>query len=68
MKNKATLMALMALAMMDSPNRGARYEPDNKQIKPIIPKGLKEFEIDGHKVFALNHKNALRKVKKLQFN
>lgn len=65
MKNKATLMGLMALGMMDSPYRGIRYEPDTKEVKKVIPKGLKEFEIDGHKVFALNHRNALRKVKKL---
>lgn len=37
-----------------------------KRIFPIIPKGMKRFEINGHVIHALNEKNAQRKASKLQ--
>ncbi len=64
------LAALSALAESTEfkASKGRKFEPDLMPPKKVIPKGLKEFEIDGHKVLALNYKNALKKVKKLQFN
>ena len=44
-----------------------RFEEIRKQKQLEIKKknGLKEFNIDGKKVFAINMKNAIRKAKKL---
>ena len=60
----------MAAAMMMEPlnspaesNRGRKYVPEKDHKKPI-PKGHKEFNIDGQIVYALNYKNALKKIKK----
>lgn len=35
------------------------------EIERKKEQGLKEFNIDGHRVLALNQKNAIRKIKKL---
>jgi hypothetical protein len=71
MRNKM-LLAMMALAAIEpldydpygSKRRGRKYVPEKDPEKPI-PKGHKEFNINGQIVYALNYKNALKKVKKL---
>lgn len=37
-----------------------------KDKSKILPNGLKEFNIDGHRIYAINLKNALRKAKKIK--
>lgn len=63
MRNKM-LLAMMAFADLDAPKRGRKYVPEKDPVIPI-PKGHKEFNINGQIVYALNYKNALKKAKKL---
>jgi hemolysin activation/secretion protein len=63
---------LMAAMMSDGQRKEewqpqARPKPQPKKPQPkkqIIPKGLKCFDIDGIEVWAINEKNARRKLKK----
>jgi len=63
-KGKAMMMAAMAAAMMggsmgyESPSQ---FHDDGKPLKKVLPKGMKEFIIDGKVYHAINYKNALRK-------
>jgi hypothetical protein len=75
-KMKGYLAAMMAMSMMtgsmpivikedESPERIKKRINLNKTIRQI-KRGMKEFEIDGYKVHALNYKNALRKIDRLK--
>lgn len=70
-----TIAFLMSEISEDFYMKSCRKEPMSEQelrdkIKKQlenkkIPKGCKEFVIDGIKVYALNEKNAIRKVKNI---
>jgi hypothetical protein len=77
MYGKAGLLLAMAAAMSgndfyDSKNvRGLRIKPpltekEKSEIKrkQSLSKGLKEFNIKGQKIYALNEKNAIKKYNK----
>ncbi len=79
MKSKGYMMALMALAAMSEsamqPERGATFIPDTEEDKRraqerqrqlLKKKGVQEFTIDGHTVYARDYANALRKVTNLK--
>lgn len=56
----------MAMCNMDTTKTivpQPKLEPLNRI--PVIPKGHKEFTIQGVKIYALNHKNAIKKFNKL---
>jgi hypothetical protein len=67
-KMKGYLAVAMAMAALASESgspatRSTFCETDVLRPKiKIIPKGLKEYTIDGITVMALNYKNAVRKV------
>lgn len=69
MYNKGMAMALMAMSMMGPPRTSsdkAKFHDDGNPPKKVIPKGMKEFVIDGKVYYAINYKNALRKSKQLK--
>lgn len=68
MKSKE-LLAIASMFVPLNANIGTptRKTNINKKDKPeILPNGLKEFNIDGYKIYAINLKNALRKAKKIK--
>ncbi len=76
MKEKPMLSALIAMAaalegfdaMASGRSRGIDPASINagSDFNKHTPKGLHEFTIDGYTVYAINYKNALRKVDKLK--
>lgn len=69
-----TLLALLSEGTRQ-PERGERFMPDTEEDKRrtqeyqrelLKKKGVKEFTIDGHTVYARNYDNALRKVNNLK--
>lgn len=66
MINKKALLNLYGLATFTELNKLDLYD-DKPNFKPKpIPKGCKEFTIDGFTVVALNEKSAKRKIDKLK--
>jgi hypothetical protein len=79
MKSKGYMMALMALAAMSESTmqqeKGTTFIPDTEEDKRraqerhkllMEKRGVKEFTIDGHTVYARDYANALRKVTNLK--
>lgn len=79
MRDKGMMMALLGLAAMQAPNHGpdktriskAEIERESKIAEEkfkanLSKKGVKEFYIDGHVVYARNYKNAQRKANNLK--
>lgn len=63
--------AMMAGAIRDYSDINKKNPLRPKDIdvtpkKPIIQKGMKKFIIDGVEVYAINEKNAIKKLKKLK--
>ncbi len=66
-KMKKGLVMLMGSVLAGGYNYDMDSSEYNKRMisrKKPIPNGLKEFEINGHKIYAINKKNAIRKAKK----
>lgn len=72
-KNIQMLTAIMGLQAMIGNDHLDVMGLEQRDVKPIpkpqkkvvIPKGLKEFKIHGFTVYAINHKNAMKKVQRL---
>jgi hypothetical protein len=64
-KSKFQLLSLMAMGL--AMGSQSIYKEPKKVNKPkkIIPKGCKEYNIDGKKIIALNEKSAVRKYNNL---
>ncbi|MRM83387.1 hypothetical protein [Riemerella anatipestifer] len=68
MKSKE-LLAFASILIPLNANIGTPTRKTNikkKDKSKILPNGLKEFNIDGYKIYAINLKNALRKTKKIK--
>lgn len=65
----AFAMAAFDPGMVVAPQRAAKREHPllrKSYVIPVIPKGCKEYFIDGVRVVALNEKNAIKKAQKLK--
>ena len=70
MKKSGYLQVLMAMAMISEgmahqSNSGRKFEPDLTPKKKVIPKGCKEFDINGVMIVAMNYKSACKKYNKM---
>jgi hypothetical protein len=64
MNKKGEMLGMLAMLMAaGSAQAGREYEPDlnNSPTKKFIPKGHKQFFVNGVEVWALNRKNAEKK-------
>lgn len=66
MSNKNRNLLMLSMSVLAG---GYNYDMDSSEyneriIKKRIPNGVKEFEINGHKIYAINKKNAIRKANK----
>lgn len=79
MKSRGIMMAALALGALSESinivNKGATFIPDTEEDKRralerqqelLKKKGVKEFTIGGHTVYARDYKNAQRKVNNLK--
>lgn len=74
MKKSSVLGLVTMFAAMSSMGGGGLDKPTAEEIlsrkrkktKLIVPNGLKEFNIDGVVIYALNEKNAIKKFNNLK--
>lgn len=68
MRKSDVMQLMMAAMLMQEMGIGFNGEPTSakRKISKPIPKGCKEFDIDGIKVIAINRKNAVRKANKIR--